>query len=337
MTRWGVLSSAKIATTQAIPALLRANGCEVTAIASRSKNRALAVAEQFDIENVFGTYDALLASKEVDAVYIPLPSSHHVEWTRKAAEAGKHVLCEKPIALEAAEITGLIEARNTHDVIVSEAMMAIYHPQWSKVRDLIQDGAIGALRHVTAGFSYHNTDPNNIRNKVETGGGALPDIGCYPIATTRFATGADATRAVAQIQSDRSFGTDINVAALVDFGDFDLLMQVATQLAWRQSCTFHGENGYIQIAAPFNAMPNASDSVRLFRDARQEPEEFRFDGVNQYQIQFEAFSNAIRTKDSSKILSLEESRQNQSIIDTIYVSARTGGWQEITKRNHSPT
>ena len=304
MIRWGVLSTAKIGVTQAIPALRAAPDCKVTTIASRDLNRAMDVAEQFDIPNAANSYDAVLQSSDVDAVYIPLPSSHHVEWTRKAAEAGKQVLCEKPIALEAAEFNGLIEARDANDVMVSEAMMAIYHPQWRKVRELIQDGAIGALRHVTASFAYHNTDPNNIRNKVETGGGALPDIGCYPIATTRFATGADASRVVAQIQRDRSFGTDINVAALVDFGDFDLLMQVATQLAWRQSCTFHGENGYIQIAAPFNAMPNASDSVRLFRDARQEPEEFRFDGVNQYQIQFEAFSNAIRTKDSSKILSL---------------------------------
>ncbi|MEO1638816.1 MAG: Gfo/Idh/MocA family oxidoreductase [Pseudomonadota bacterium] len=329
MIRWGVLSTAKIGVKQAIPALWAAPDCKVTTIASRDLNKAMDVAKQFEIPIAADSYDAVLQSSDVDAVYIPLPSSHHVEWTQKAAVAGKHVLCEKPIALEAAEITRLIEERDAQNVMVSEAMMAVYHPQWRKVRDLIEDGAIGALRHVTASFAYHNTDPNNIRNKLETGGGALPDIGCYPIATTRFATGADATRVVAQIQRDRSFGTDINVAALIDFGDFDLLMQVATQLAWRQSSTFHGENGYIQVAAPFNAMPKSADVVRLFRDAREAPEEFRFDGINQYRMQFEAFSQAVRTNDGSTILSLEESRQNQSIIDSIYASARTGSWQDI--------
>lgn len=329
MIRWGILSTAKIAVTHAVPALQAAKGCEVVAIASRTVDRAREVAGKLNIPLVCDSYDDLLNRSDIDAIYIPLPTSHHVEWTRRCADAGKHTLCEKPIALTAPEIGTLIDAREENDVVVSEAMMAIYHPQWRKVRSLIADGAIGKLRHVNASFAYHNTDPENIRNKLETGGGALPDIGCYPIATTRFATGADATRAVAQIQHDRSFGTDINVAALIDFGDFDLLMQVATQLAWRQSSTFHGENGYIQVAAPFNAMPNVTDAVRLFRDAREEPEEFYFNGVNQYQKQFEAFSKAIMTKDASTILSLEESRCNQSIIDTIYAAARTRTWHGI--------
>lgn len=330
MIKWGILSTAKIGVTQAIPALQGAEGCKVVAIASRSENRARDVAAEFSMRHVFGNYDELLASEEIDAVYIPLPTSQHVEWTLKATEAGKHVLCEKPIALTALEIDRLIDARDTNDVIVSEAMMAVYHPQWQKVRALIADGAIGPLRHVTASFAYHNTDPENIRNRIETGGGALPDIGCYPVATTRFATGATAERAVAQVHRDRTFGTDVNVAALVSFGSFDLLIHVATQMAWRQAATFHGKNGFIELTAPFNAVPGVTDSVRLFRDAKHEPEVFTFEGVNQYRLQFEAFARAVRDEDTSGLLSLEDSRSNQSIIDAIYHSAEDHQWREIT-------
>ena len=329
MIRWGILSTAKIGITQAIPALIEADNCAFVAIASRSTARAQEVAAQFNISHVFGSYDALLASDEVDAVYIPLPTSHHVEWSRKAAEAGKHVLCEKPIALAASEIDGLIDARDSNGVELSEAMMAVYHPQWHKVRALIQDGAIGQLRHFTSSFAYHNTDPENIRNKIDTGGGALPDIGCYPVATTRFVTGANAYRAVAQVHRDRSFGTDISAACLVDFGSFDLLMHVATQIAWRQTASFHGETGFIQLAAPFNSVPGTPDTLHLFRDGQQNAEIFRFEGVNQYRLQFEAFARAIAEDEDGQLLSLENSRINQSIIDAVYSSSENGQWREI--------
>ena len=329
MIRWGILSSAKIGLTHAIPALRAADGNDVFAIASRTAEKAQEVAARFDIPKAFGRYEALLGSDEIDAVYVPLPSSHHVEWTRKAAEAGKHVLCEKPIALQASDIDHLIAARDTHAAVVSEAMMAIYHPQWQLVRELIADGAIGALRQVTASFAYHNVDPGNIRNRIDTGGGALPDIGCYPVATTRFATGASALRALAQIQRDPAFGTDVQVAGLVDFGDFTLSLQVGTQMAWRQTASYHGELGFIDVSAPFNAVPGHVETVRLFRDARQAPETFTFEDVNQYQLQFEAFARAVTKTRGDALLSLEDSRKTQLIIDALYRSAETNQWQTV--------
>lgn len=329
MTRWGILSTAKIATTHAIPALMRAKGCEVTAISSRNQERAQQAADQFGIAHAFGSYKDMLASDQVDAVYVPLPTAQHVEWTKKAVEAGKHVLCEKPISLHAKQIECLVEQAASNSVIISEAMMAIYHPQWHKVRQLIQEGAIGKLRHVRASFSYFNMDPNNMRNRLELGGGVLPDIGCYPIATTRFATGAKAQRVFATVDRDPNFGTDIYASAMIDFGDFDLSMQVGTQLAWRQTSSFHGDRGFIEIEAPFNAVTGSTDVVRLFKDGREAPEEFRFEDVNQYQLQFEAFARAVATGDTSQLLPPEDSALNQRIIDAIYTLADNEPWMDI--------
>lgn len=330
MTRWGILSTAKIATTQAIPALLSAKGCKVSAIASRSLERAQDVAAQFGISNTFDSYEALLASDEVDAVYIPLPTSQHVEWSEKAAEAGKHVLCEKPISLCANHISDLEQASVANDVIVAEAMMVAYHPQWRKVRDLIAGGAIGTLRHVRASFSYYNIDPNNLRNRLELGGGVLPDIGCYPIATTRFATGATAERVCASIKRDPRFGTDTHVSAIVDFGEFDLSMQISTQLAWRQTSSFHGDQGFIEIEAPFNSVPNTLDCVRLYTDAREAPQEFKFCDINQFKLQFETFVRAVRTGEKSELLTLNETRENQRVIDAIYKLDETNKWMVVS-------
>lgn len=330
MIRWGVLSTAKIATSQAIPALMSAEGCVVSAIASRSEGRAREVAGIFAIPNVFASYEALLASDDVDAVYLPLPTSQHVEWSMKAANAGKHVLCEKPISLSAQQIKGLKSAAAANNVIVSEAMMVAYHPQWSKVRELIETGAIGALKHVRASFSYFNIDPNNMRNRLELGGGVLPDIGCYPIATTRLVTGANAKQVFATEERDPKFGTDIYVSAMVDFGSFDLSMQVGTQLAWRQTSSFHGDKGFIEIVAPFNAVPNTPDCVRLFSDAREVPEEFTFPDVNQFKLQFEAFAQAVMTGDRNGLLSLDKSMQNQLIIDAIYKLDDAKEWMAVS-------
>lgn len=330
MIRWGILSSAKIGVTHAIPAIRETEGNKVVAIASRTAEKAQEVARRFGVVRAYDNYEAVLDSDEIDAVYVPLPSSHHVEWSHKAANAGKHVLCEKPIALRASDIDTLIEARDANGVEVSEAIMAIYHPQWRKVRALIADGAIGALRHVTASFAYYNVDPGNIRNQIETGGGALPDIGCYPLATTRFVTGASALRALAHIRRDPAFSTDVDVAARVDFGGFTLSMHVGTQMAWRQTACFHGELGFLEVSAPFNAVPGQAETVLLFRDARHLPETFTFEGLNQYRLQFETFARAITKAGGNELLRLEDSRKTQSIIDAIYRSAETNQWFPVT-------
>ncbi len=330
MLNWGILSTAKIGIQHVIPAILNSNNGVARAIASRSKSKAKDVAERFAIPHVFGSYDEMLASDVVDAVYIPLPTSHHVEWTIKAANAGKHVLCEKPISLNATEIDDIITARDQNNVLISEAFMVTYHPQWHKVRSLIADGAIGTLKHVQAAFSYHNTDPGNMRNIQELGGGALPDIGVYPTVTTRFATGAEPQRVSARVERDPRFGTDIYATCRADFGSFEMTMYVSTQLALRQEVSFHGDKGWIEVKAPFNAGLYDAEVVTLHNADHGEARHYRFSGVNHYQLQAEAFGRAVTgSPDAEGLFSLENSRQNQMLIDAIYRAGESGLWEDV--------
>lgn len=332
MLRWGILSTALIGTKHVIPAILNADNGIVSAIASRDEARAKSVAERFAIPNVFGSYEAMLASDVIDAVYIPLPTSMHIEWAIKAADAGKHVLVEKPIALHADQIDDVIAARDRNGVLVSEAFMVTYHPQWHKVRSLIADGAIGTLRHVQAAFSYFNVDPKNMRNVPELGGGALPDIGVYPTVTTRFATGAEPKRVSAKVERDPTFGTDTYATCRADFGDFEMTMYVATQLALRQEIAFHGDKGWISLAAPFNAGLYDADVVTLHDADHQNVHQFRFPGVNQYTLQVEAFARAVASPDlngGEEIFTLESSRKNQKLIDAIYKAGESGDWETV--------
>lgn len=253
MLRFGIISTAKIAQDHVIPAIQDAQNCVVSAIASRDPAKARAVADRFSVPYAFGSYEEMLASDVIDAVYIPLPTSQHVEWTVRAADAGKHVLCEKPISLKAEEIDALIAARDRNGVIVSEAFMVAYAPVWAKVKELLASGAIGSLKHVQGAFTYFNRDPGNMRNIPELGGGALPDIGVYPTIVTRFATGAEPKRVQATVERDSEFGTDIYASVRADFGGFELSFYLATQLASRQLMVFHGTNGYIEVKSPFNA------------------------------------------------------------------------------------
>lgn len=207
--------------------------------------------------------------------------------------------------------------------------MATSHPQWQYVRSLIKENAIGQLKLVQSSFSYFNDDPNNIRNKPKLGGGALADIGCYPIATTRFSTNRKATRAFAITERDPAFGTDILSSALIDFGHFRLSMHVATQTAWRQSACFHGTEGFIEIAAPFNAVPHQTDCVILHRDGRQDPDIFSFPKVNQYTLQFEKFAHAITSRNHDSFFDLKETHHNQMIIDAIKRSGKSERWENV--------
>ena len=204
MFRWGVLSTAKIARDQLLPAIQDADNGVLTAVASRDEAKARALADRFGAPHAFGSYEALLASDTVDGVYIPLPTSRHIEWAVKAADAGKHVLVEKPLALAAKDIAEVIAARDRNKVLICEAFMVVYHPQWAKVRELVRSGAIGRLRHVQGAFAYYNVDPANMRNKLDLGGGALPDIGVYPTVSTRFVTGQEPLRIQATVERIRS-------------------------------------------------------------------------------------------------------------------------------------
>ena len=328
MFRWGVLSTAKIAREQLLPAMLDSENGRVTAIASRDLDRAKALANRFGVEHAFGSYDELLTSYDVDGVYIPLPTSQHVEWALKAANAGKHVLCEKPIALDAKDIEGLIEARDRNKVLVCEAFMIFYHPQWIKVRALVADGAIGRLRHVQGAFTYFNVDPSNMRNQLALGGGALPDIGVYPSVATRFVSGKEPLRVQATVERDTKFGTDIYSSIKADFGEFELSFYISTQMAARQVMVFHGDKGFIEVHGPFNAGDYEHHRIELHNQKHDQATVFRFPGVRQYRLEVEAFVRAA-TGSKDDVFTLENSVLNQRMIDAIFRAGERDGWEKV--------
>lgn len=328
MLRFGILSTAKIAREALMPAIQDAENCVVTAVASRDLAKARALADRFSVPHAFGSYDEMLASDLIDAVYIPLPTSQHVEWSIKAADARKHVLVEKPLALKAAEIDALIAARDRNGVTASEAFMVTYAPVWLKVRDLLRDGAIGELKHVQGAFSYFNRDPGNMRNILELGGGALPDIGVYPTIATRFATGEEPRRVQAVVRRDPQFGTDTYASVKADFGSFELSFYLSTQMANRQVMVFHGTEGYIEVKSPFNADRFGAEEIELTNQKHDVSQILRFPDSRQYRRQVEAFARAAKGE-AAEIVSLESSRLNQKFIDAVYRAGAHDGWETV--------
>jgi len=328
MFRWGILSTAKIGREQLIPAILDSDNGVVQGIASRDERAARALADRFGVPLAFGSYEELLACEQIDGVYIPVPTSQHIEWALKAVAAGKHVLCEKPIALRADEIDALIEARDKSGLLVSEAFMVAYHPQWHKVTELMADHAIGPLRQVQGAFTYYNMDPDNTRNQLSMGGGGLPDIGVYPTVTTRITTGREPLRVSASVKRDMEFGTDIWASVRADFGDFEMNFYCSTQMDLRQHMVFHGESGWIEVTAPFNAPDYGTAKVRLHRSSNSEVQEFRFAKDNQYRLQVESFVRAARGGDDP-VFTLEDSKLNQRVIDAIYAAGETEAWTAV--------
>lgn len=324
MLKVGILSTAKIAREHLIPAGLVAKGVCIQGIASRSLASAQTVAEHFQIPESYGSYDEMLASDSIQLVYIPLPTSQHIEWAIRAADAGKHVLVEKPLALHADDIQAVIDARERNGVIITEAFMVHYHPQWAYMREQIAAGRIGRLRHVQGAFSYYNRDPDNMRNQVGLGGGGLPDIGVYPTVTTRIATGQEPISVSAKVEFDTEFSTDIYANVHAEFEGFDLDFYVSTTMALKQSMRFHGEKGYIELSAPFNAGLYDMAKVTLFNQSHTLQEEVCYPGINQYQLQFEALAEAVTSGDTSGLFSLESSVRNQRLIDAVYESSKQG-------------
>ena len=328
MFRWGILSAARIAREQVMPAIAESSNGMVMAVAARDLDRAQALARQFSAPLAFGSYEGMLESDAIDGIYIPAATAHHVEWTARAAEAGKHVLCEKPIALKSEEIGALVAARDHYGVTISEAFMVHYHPQWALVRDLIAEGRIGRLRHVQGVFTFYTKDPANTRNQLDLGGGALPDIGVYPTVTTRIATGMEPLRVQAAIERDPEFGTDIYASVKAAFDGFDLSFYCSTQMALRQHMSFHGELGVIDVHAPFNPPDFGHAVVELNNQTHDHAEVFRFPKVRQYREQVEAFVRAAETGEKG-IFTLEDSLANQKVIDAIYRAGESGGWEAV--------
>lgn len=296
--RWGILGTAKIAVEKVIPGFRRTDTAEVVAVASRDAARAQACAARLGIPKAYGGYEALLADDAVEAVYIPLPNDQHVPWAIRAAEAGKHVLCEKPLALTAAEAESLIEVRDRTGRLVQEAFMVRHHPQWLRVRELIRDGRIGTLLALTCTFSYHNADPANIRNSAEQGGGALYDIGCYPVMLARWLFGAEPERVAALVERDPDMGIDVLTSALMAFpGGGQASFTVSTRMVPYQRVHCLGSRGRIEVLIPFNAPPDRPcriliDDGSRHADASAVAEDMEV--VDQYALQAADFARLLR-------------------------------------------
>jgi predicted dehydrogenase len=327
--RWGVLGVANIAVKQVIPAMQQGEWSEIAGIASRDLEKAQSAARALNIPKAFGSYEELLADQSIEAVYIPLPNHLHVPWAIKAAAAGKHVLCEKPVAMNAAEAETLLAARDRTGVKIQEAFMVRTNPQWLAVKQLISAGRIGELRAVTGFFSYFNNDPKNVRNQVEIGGGALMDIGCYPITMSRFIFGGEPQRVLGLIERDPELQTDRLTSATLEFASGQSTFTCSTQLVSYQRMQIFGTRGRIELEIPFNAPPNRP--VRILIDdgsdlfgAGIEVQEFPI--CNQYTIQGDLFSRAIR-EDAQQAIPLEDAVRNMAVIDAVFRSAESGGWE----------
>lgn len=313
--RWGILGAAKFAREHMAPAIHATKGSKLAALATSDPVKAALFQAISGDLRVFGDYDAVLADPEIDAVYIPLPNTLHAEWTRKALEAGKHVLTEKPIAMQAAEIDALIALRDQTGLVAAEAYMIVHHPQWHQVRDWVQGGDIGTLLRVDATFSYDNAaDPGNIRNTVAMGGGSLSDIGVYTLGCARYVTGQEPSEVLfADVR--REAGLEVRTEAVVQFDGFTLTSLTSMRMELYQQVVLHGSAGVITVTAPFNPMGYGDAQVTLARKGQAALVQ-TYPGVNQYVCQVDAFCRAVRGE-AAYPCPLEFSQGTQRLIDMI--------------------
>jgi predicted dehydrogenase len=328
--RWGVLSTAGIGVKKVLPAMQKGDWTEVTAIASRDLHKAEEVARALGIAKAYGSYEELLADPQIEAVYNPLPNQLHVPWSIKAAEAGKHVLCEKPISMTVAEAKSLLAVQERTGVIIGEAFMVRTHPQWLRTRELIASGRIGSLRSIQGFFSYFNTDPKNIRNIAECGGGGLMDIGCYPINTSRFLFGEEPSRVSATLKNDPNFRVDCLTSAILEFPSGQATFTCSTQLVPYQRMQVLGTKGRIEIEVPFNA-PN-DRPCRIFIDDGRDLVGGgitieTFPVCDQYTIQGDVFSKAVREGGQAPV-PLTDAIKNMAVIEAVFRAAKSGVWEK---------
>jgi predicted dehydrogenase len=322
--RWGVLSTARIGVDKVIPGILRAEHAEMVAIASRDEGVARAAAGRLGISKAHGSYEALLEDPDVDVVYNPLPNHLHAEWTLRAAEAGKHVLCEKPLAMSSREAQEMIDGCRRAGVLLMEAFMYRLHPQWARVRDIVASGRLGEVGSVETFFSYHNVDPQNIRNVAAYGGGALMDIGCYAIDVSRMLFGGEPTRVEAIVRRDPTFRTDVVTSALMEFGQRHATFTCSTQLEPDQRVHVFGTKGRLLVEIPFNIPGDRP--TRLFLTAGGDPpvapntEVIEVPPADQYELQAEALSRAIL--DGTYLpFPIEDAVANMRAIEMVLASA----------------
>lgn len=325
--RWGVLSTAKIGTVQVIPAMQKASNCEIVAIASRNQEKAQQAANDLGISKAYGSYEDLLADPEIDAIYNPLPNHMHVPYSIAALQAGKHVLCEKPIGLNSGEGIELLQECQKHPHLKAmEAFMYRFHPQWQKAKQVVDSGQIGRVRAITTTFSFFNRDAQNIRNRPEYGGGGLFDIGCYPISLSRFLTGAEPDSVFSHVEIDEQFQVDTFASVMMKFGDVMSVFTCSTVMDHYQKIVVVGEKGSFEIDIPFNAPIDRPCKAILAIDGKQEFLEFPV--CSQYTLQGEAFANAVLNQ-TDVPTPLTDAIANMLVLEAINQSGKTSQWTSV--------
>lgn len=329
--RWGVLGASNFALKVSLPGMKTSALTELAALASRDLGKARAAAASVAIPKAYGSYEELLGDPTLEAIYNPLPNHLHVEWTARAARAGKHVLCEKPIALDAKQAETLVAVQRETGKLIAEAFMVRHHPQWQRAKDWVGSGRIGDLVGVQTAFSYFNRDASNIRNKKDVGGGALYDIGCYAVNTARYIFAREPVRVAALVERDPHFGTDRLTSGLVDFGGAHLTFTCSTQAVSYQRVNVFGTEGRIEIEIPFNAPPDRPCRIWMDDGAAlggRAAKETTFPVVDQYGLQAEAFSRAVRAGGAFEG-SIESAVKNMRVIDALFRAGESGRWEKV--------
>jgi predicted dehydrogenase len=329
--RWGILSTAKIGTEKVIPAMQRGTHTEITAIASSDPAKAALAAGALNIPKQYGSYEALLGDPDIDAVYIPLPNHLHVEWAINALHAGKHVLCEKPLGMNAADAARLLAAsREFPKLKVMEAFMYRFHPQWQAIKKQIADGVIGDVKHIEAMFSYYNTNPADIRNQKDIGGGGLLDIGCYCISLSRLIFGEEPGRVLGSVRFDPQSHVDILASGVLEFPTGTSTFTCSTQLTPSQHAVIFGTKGKIVIEWPFTPPTDTPTSITVHTEAGTRT--IPFEQFNQYTAQGDLFSLAVMN-DTSVPTPLTDAIANMTVIDAVFESGRTGTWVDAVSQH----
>ena len=328
--KWGVLSTAKIGIKQVIPAMQNGKHSQIEAIASRNFKKAQDTADLLGIPKAYGSYEELLAAPDIQAIYIPLPNHMHHTWIKKCIEAGKHVLCEKPLLLESSQIAELKELQETSGLIIGEAFMVLHQTRWQRVRELVQSGSLGKFISGQSIFSYFNTDSANIRNIPEYGGGGVYDIGCYPTVLSRFVLGEEPIKVSAFVENDPDFGVDRLASVILQYPSGPITFTVATQMVPFQTFQFFGDQKMIEVNIPFNTPDFRAMTIRVNSgDIHEHPQVAEsFSPENHYTKQGDAFSRAILFKEPF-LGSLDNAEKNMKVLEAIFTSAKEGRWVEV--------
>jgi predicted dehydrogenase len=328
--RWGVISTANIGVAKVLPGMIKSKQIEMLAIGSRDVKLARKWAKKLDIPRAYGSYEELLADPDIEAIYNPLPNHLHVPLTIAAVKAGKHVLCEKPIAITTAEAEQLRSL--PQDRLVAEAFMVRHHPQWIEAKKRVKAGQIGQVRAIQVGFTYFLLDPDNVRNKADIGGGGMLDIGCYPVVISRFIFDAEPVRAFALIDRDPAMKTDRLATCIVDFGEGRRLdFTISTQLVPHQRVDILGTKGRIEVPIPFNAPQGKPTRIRLDKGAKlggAAMKSIAIKASDQYQLQGEAFSRAVRGV-TPLAYGVEDAIRQMRVLDALFRSGESGRWETI--------